>query len=214
MTSATLPRPQSPIRLHRLNISGHCHRVQLLLSMLDLPYELVEVDLARGAHKTPDFLAMNAFGQVPVIEDGALTLGDSNAILVYLASRYDHPGTWYPRDAEGAARVQRWLSVAAGQLASGPATARTAQLFRRAIDLPRVHEIAHQLFKVLDGHLADAPFLTGASPTIADLAMYSYTAHADEGGLSLESHGHIRAWLSRVEALPRFIPMKRAGRVD
>jgi glutathione S-transferase len=214
MTSAHLPRPQNPIRLHRFDISGHCHRVELLLSMLGLPYQLVEVDLARGAHKRPEFLTMNAFGQVPVIEDGTVTLGDSNAILVYLASRYDHAGTWYPRDAEGSARVQRWLSVAAGQLASGPAAARTARILRRVIDVPRIHEIAHQLFRVLDGQLAGASFLTGASPTIADLAMYSYTAHADEGGVSLAPHGHIRAWLSRVEALPHFVPMKRTPEAD
>jgi glutathione S-transferase len=203
-------RPPHPIRLFRLSISGHCHRVQLLLSMLDLPYETVEVDLLAGEQKRPEYLAMNAFGQVPVIEDGALTLPDSNAILVYLATRYDPTGTWYPREPEAMARVQRWLSVAAGPLAFGPAAARAARLFRRQVDVTPMHELASRLFRVLDGHLGETPFVAGTGPTIADLALYSYTAHADEGGISLEPYPRVRTWLSRIEALPGFVPMPRA----
>ena len=92
--------PVTPIRLHRMKLSGHCHRVELFLSLLGLPYETVDVDLAAGAHRQPAFLARNPFGQVPVIEDGALTLADSNAILVYLALRHA-PGTWLPADPLG-----------------------------------------------------------------------------------------------------------------
>ncbi|HKQ68346.1 MAG TPA: glutathione S-transferase [Polyangiaceae bacterium] len=203
-------RPQAPIQLHRLDISGHCHRVEALLSILGLPYELVEVDFAAAAHKTPEFLAKNAFGQVPVLEDGDVILSDSNAILVYLASRYDAAGAWLPRDPVHAARVQRWLSVAAGQLAAGPVAARAVKLFRRAADLAPLHEIAHRLFAVIEAQLADTPFLAGPTATIADLAIYAYTAHADEGELSLETYPRIRAWLSRVEAIPGFVTMKRA----
>ena len=104
--------PSAPIRLYRLALSGHCHRVELFLSLLQLPYEPVDVDLAAGEHKQPAFLARNPFGQVPVIEDGELTLADSNAILVYLEGRYA-PGLWLPREAVAAARVQQWFSVRA-----------------------------------------------------------------------------------------------------
>lgn len=123
-------RPSRPIRLHRMALSGHCHRVELLLSLLGLPYELVDVDSASRAHKSPEFLAKNAFGQVPVIEDGEVTLADSNAILVYLEARYA-PGRWMPRDPVQASAVQRWLSVAAGQLTYGPHLARAINLFKR-----------------------------------------------------------------------------------
>lgn len=199
------------IRLHRHPLSGHSHRAELMLSLLGLPFERVEVDLAKGAHKAPAFLAKNPFGQVPVIEDGELVLADSNAILVYLAARYDASGQWLPRDPARAARVQRWLSVAAGQLASGPAAARLVTVFGAKLDAARAKAIAAQLFSVLDGNLATHAFLEDAKPTVADIALYSYTAHAPEGGISLEPYPRVRSWLGRIEALPRFVPMQRSA---
>jgi glutathione S-transferase len=204
-----MTKPAQPIRLYRHVLSGHAHRVELFMSLLGLPYELIDVDMVRGAHKAPEFIARNnPFGQVPVIEDGGVTLADSNAILVYLATRYDPDGRWLPRDAVGAARVQQWLSVAAGQLAYGPSLARFITLFGARLDLDRAQAIARHLFEVLDRELAARPFLAGDAPTIADVALYSYTAHAPEGGVPLEPYGHVRAWLARIEALPGFVPMK------
>ena len=197
--------PQSPIRVHRLALSGHCHRVELLLSLLKLPYEVVDVDIAAREHKSPAFLARNAFGQVPVIEDGDVVLADSNAILVYLEGRYA-PGSWMPRDALAAARVQRWLSVAAGQLAFGPAAARVIALFRRPDDPAPMVERARQLFAVMEQELSTREWLAGDAPTLADLANYAYVARAPEGGVSLQDYPALRAWLRRIEGLPGFLP--------
>jgi glutathione S-transferase len=206
-----MTKPDQPIRLHRHALSGHAHRVELLLSMLGLPYEMIDINMVRAAHKAPEFVAKNnPFGQVPVIEDGDTAIADSNAILVYLATRYDPTGRWLPRDAVGAARVQQWLSVAAGQLAYGPTAARLAVLFGARLDLDRARAISRQLFEVLDKELAKRPFLAGDAPTIADVALYSYTAHAPEGGVLLDPYSHLRAWLARIEALPGFVPMKRS----
>jgi glutathione S-transferase len=200
----------NPIVLYSYPLSGHAHRVELLLALLGLPARLVTVDLRAREQKAPEFLRMNPFGQVPVIEDGAVTLADSNAILVYLAQRYDKTGAWLPREPVAAARVQQWLSVAAGALANGPAAARAVKLFNAPYDHSRAVAIAGPLFHVLDQALASTAFLTGALPTIADIAMYTYTAHAPEGGVSLEPYGNIRTWLARVEALPGFVPMQRS----
>ncbi|WP_437315097.1 glutathione S-transferase family protein [Sorangium sp. So ce385] len=203
--------PARPIRLYRHPLSGHAHRVELFLSLLRLPFELVDVDLKSGAHKAPEFLRKSPFGQVPVIEDGDVTLADSNAILVYLAARYDPSGRWLPRDPVAAARVQQWLSVAAGQLVTGPAAARLARVFGAKVDVDRAKAIAAQLLTVVDQHLSARRFLAGDAPTVADIAMYTYTAHAPEGGVSLEPYGHVRAWLARVEELPGFAPMTRTA---
>jgi len=204
--------PAKPIRLHRHALSGHAHRVELFLSLLGLPYELIDVNMVRGAHKAPEFVAKNnPFGQIPVIEDGDVAIADSNAILVYLAMRYDSAGHWLPRDAVAAARVQQWLSVAAGQLAYGPSSARLAVLFGARLDLDRAQAMSRDLFKTLDGHLAKQQFLVGDAPTIADIAIYSYTAHAPEGGVSLEPYDRVRAWLGRIEALPGFVAMRRSS---
>ncbi len=196
------------IRLYGYPLSGHAHRVRLFLSLLGLPHEVIDVDLARGEHKRPEFLALNPLGQVPVIDDGDFTLADSNAILVYLASHYDQGGHWLPTEPQAMAQVQRWLGIAAGPLHAGPGLARVEVVFSRPRD-PQRHEVAAQLFAMMNAHLAAQPFLVGHGPTIADVALYTYTAHAPEGGVSLQPYGHVRAWLERIEALPRFVGMVR-----
>lgn len=196
-----------PIKLYRYPLSGHSHRVQLLLSLLGLPTELIDVDLRAGAHKQPQFLALNAFGQVPVIDDGGTIVADANAILVYLARKYGGE-TWLPSDPVGAAAVQRWLSVAAGQIAFGPAAARLITVFGARFDAADVIGRAHALLKVMDGELRERSFLAGDRPSIADIACYTYIAHAPEGNVSLAEYAQVRAWLARIEALPGFVAMQ------
>ncbi|MGJ3254858.1 MAG: glutathione S-transferase family protein [Alcanivorax sp.] len=195
-----------PIRLYQFPLSGHSHRVLLFLSLLDVPHETVYVDLPGNAHKSADFLAMNPFGQVPVINDNDTILADANAILVYLASRYDN-GRWLPEEPVAAAHIQRWLSVAAGPLYLGPCCARLATLFGADIDTDRAIRQSHDLLTIMDAELTKSDFLTGNTPTLADIAMYSYTAHAPEGNISLAPYPRARQWLSRIEALPGFIAM-------
>lgn len=198
------------IKLYRHPLSGHSHRVELLLSLLKLPTELVFVDLANGAHKKAEYLAINAFGQVPVIDDNGTLISDSNAILVYLAKKYGS-GSWQMQDPLSEARIQRWLSVAAGQVAYGPAAARLITVFGAAFNADEVIARAHALLKVMETELAASPFLAGTEPSIADVANYSYIAHAPEGNVSLEAYPNVRAWLQRIEALPGFVPMQRTA---
>lgn len=201
-------RPERPLRLHRFALSGHCHRVELLLSLLNLPHELVDVDLARGEHKAPPFLALNPLGQVPVLCDGDTVLSDSNAILAYLALRYA-PDTWWPADPQGMAAVQRWLSIAAGPLAQGPAALRMAVLFGIEVPLAQATKSAQWLLSTMEVHLRGSRFLAGPQPTLADVANYAYVARAPEGNLDLGAWPEVRAWLARVEALPGFVAMPR-----
>lgn len=196
-------------RLHWHPLSGHSHRAQLMLSLLDRDFDLTEVDLVSGAQWTPAFVQLNPFGQVPVLESEGEVISDSNAILVYLAMRYDRSGRWYPRDAVGASKVQRWLSIAAGELVTGPMTARLANVFGMSVDKAKAQASAYTLFSVMEAELARAPFLVGHHPTIADVALYTYTAHAPEGGISLEPYPAIRAWIGRIESLPGFVPMAK-----
>lgn len=203
------PIPARPIRLYRAPLSGHAHRVQLFLSLLGLPTELVDVDLRNGEQKAEAFLRLNPFGQVPVIDDDGTVVADSNAILVYLAKKYGE-GRWLPEDPLGAARVQRWLSVAAGEIAHGPALARLVAVFGAPYDAALATRRAHHLLHVMEGVLAAQPYLAGDTPTIADLAAYTYIAHAPEGGVALDDYAKLRAWLARIEALPGFVGMARS----
>jgi glutathione S-transferase len=198
------------IKLYNFPRSGHAHRVELMLSLLGLPFELVFVDLAKGEHKQAEFLALNAFGQVPVIDDQGVVLADSNAILVYLAQKYGQ-GRWLPSDPVGAARVQRWLSVAAGPIAFGPAVARLITVFGAQRNAEEAIDRSHALLKVVEQELTASPYLAGSEPTIADIAGYSYIAHAPEGNVSLADYPQVRAWLARIEALPGFVGMPRTA---
>jgi glutathione S-transferase len=183
--------------------------VELLLSLLELPFEAIDVSLPAGEQKRPEFLALNAFGQVPVIEDGSLVLADSNAILVYLAREYGG-SRFRLESAADLAEQQRWFSVAAGPLALGPAAARVFTLFRRPGDLAEAQSRAHALLQVMEAHLAGRPFLLGRELSLADLANYTYVAHAPEGGVGLEGYPRVRAWLGRIESTPRFVAMPKS----
>ena len=178
----------TPVKLYRNPKSGHCHRVELMLSLLDVPYETIDLDMVNGAHKAPEYLAISPLGQVPAIDDSGTTLSDSNGILTYLVNRYGDVSDWTGRTPVEQAEVQRWLSVAAGEIASGPAAARLVTVFGAALDHEAAKAKAHALFQVMDAILADKTFLVGERLTIADVAGYSYIAHAPEGGVSLDTY--------------------------
>jgi glutathione S-transferase len=203
-------KPAQPIKLYSSPLSGHAHRVRVLLSILELPHEIVDVDLRSGAHKQPSFLAKNPLGQVPVIEDGEVTVYDSTAILVYLALRYDPSETWLPRDPVKAAEVQRWLGLASGPVAFGPNRARLAILFGAPVDHAQAEAVATTLLGNLDRELSDKRFAIGHEPTIADIAVCSYVALSPEGNIPLDPYPHVQDWIARVEAVPGFVEMTRS----
>lgn len=197
------------MKLYYHELSGHSHRARLFLSLVGVPHELVEVDLMQGAQKAPAFLKLNRFGQVPVLDDDGVIVADSNAILVYLAKKLGR-GDWLPEAPLTSAAVQRWLSVAAGEIAYGPAAARLITLFSAPLRAEEVIARAHRLLAVVDAELAARDFIAADTPTIADVALYSYVARAPEGNVDLAAYGHVRAWLARIEALPGFVPFRQS----
>jgi glutathione S-transferase len=201
----------SNITLYRHPLSGHAHRAQLLLSLLGIQADLVDVDLMTGEQKSAEFLKKNPLGQVPVLEDGDATVSDSNAILVYLARKYDPTRRWLPVDPALNAEVQKYLSVAAGPVANGPASARLITLFGADLSVEKTAATAHSFFTVLDAALKTKDWLVAGHATIADIANYAYIAHAPEGNVSLENYPNIRNWLSRIESLEGFVAMQKSA---
>ncbi len=195
------------IKLYRHPLSGHAHRAELMLNILHLEHELIDVDLANGEQKSPEYLAINPLGQVPALVDGDTTVTDSNAILVYLATRYDPSRRWLPEDPTLAAEVQRFLTLTAGAIAFGPAAARLVTVFGAGLDHKDALERSETVLQVLEDTLKNRPYLAGPL-SIADIAAYAYIAHSPEGGVNLEPYIQVRAWLKRVEALPGFVPMQ------
>ncbi len=196
------------LKLHGHELSGNSFKVRLLLELLGVPYEWVRVDLMAGEHKKEAFLALNPFGQVPVLEDGDTVLADAQAILFYLAARQGD-GRWLPSDPTEQARVVRWLSTAAGEVRQGPEAARLHHLFGvKAISIERATEKAAFLLDQLEQHLAERPWLELGRPTIADIAVFPYVALAGDGGIDLAPYPNVRAWIGRVQALPGYVSMK------
>lgn len=192
------------MKLYYHPLSGHAHRARLFLSLIGQAFELIEVDLAKGEHKQPAFLKLNSLGQVPVLVDGETVIQDSNAIMIYLAKKLGK-GEWLPEDPVGAAKVQRWLSIAAGQIAYGPAAARLVTVFGAKFDTDEVIGRAHDLLKVVEQELSSRDWLAADRATIADIALYSYIARAPEGNVDLSAYPKVGAWLARIEQLPGFV---------
>jgi len=199
------------IKLYRHPLSGHSHRVELFLSLLDLKVEIIDVDLMQGEHKKPEFLQKNPSGQVPVLEDKGHFINDSNAILIYLAATYASGSDWYPADVHKVAEIQKFLSTAAGSVAFGPAAARLVNVFGAGINHEQAINTAHGFLNGLEQHLQGRDWLVGDSATIADVANYAYVARAPEGSVSLDKYSLVRAWLQRIEALPGFVPMQKTA---
>ena len=195
--------------LYGFSPSGNCHKVRLLLEQLGRPYRWIETDSSRGATRTPEFLALNPNGKVPllVLDDGR-TLTESNAMLCWLAE-----GTGYlPADAWQRAQALSWMFFE--QYSHEPYVA-VARFIRgwtpadspRRADLPRLRERGHQALAVMERHLLASPWFTGPQYGIADIALFAYTDVAGEGGFDLAPYPAIRDWLARVRATPGFVAM-------
>lgn len=193
------------LRIHSFPLSGHAHRVELFASLAGIAHEVINVDLAKGEQKGEAFLALNPAGQVPVIEDGDTVITDANAILVYLARKY--APAYLPSDPVAEAEVQKFLTLAAGEIAFGPAAARLINVFNAPLDAAFCKTVAERVLRKLEAHLEGRDFLVGTTPTIADVAIYSYVAHAPEGDISLAPYANVRRLLANIEGLKGFKPM-------
>ncbi|OAB61066.1 glutathione S-transferase [Leptolyngbya valderiana BDU 20041] len=196
------------ITLYGHELSGNAYKARLFLELLNLDYEYKRVDLMKGEHKQPSYLAINPFGQVPALVDGDRLLQDAQGILTYLARQYGGE-VWLPSDAISLSRVVRWLSVTAGEVRQGPENARLYHLFgATTINIDRATEKSHQILGQLNAWLSDRAWLECDRPTIADIAVFPYVALAPDGNIALEHYPHVLAWIDRIKQLPGFVGMR------
>jgi glutathione S-transferase len=194
------------IKLHDFELSGSCYKVRLFMNILGLEYQAQKVDFVNKEHKTEKYTALNPFGEIPVFEDGELRLRDAQAILTYLAKRYDSSNQWYPDDAASMGKIAQWLSTGGGEIMNA-AGARLVKILNYPLDLDKLQAGAHRVFKIMDDHLSTREWLELGRPTIADIACFPYTAMAGEGGIDLSAYPNVLWWIERMKRLPRFIPM-------
>jgi len=202
------------ITLYDYELSGNCYKVRLLLAMLGVPYTKHPIDFYPGReHKSPWFLSLNPLGQLPVLKDEDYVLRDAQAILVYLASRYDPAEVWYPRaNAPLLGSITAWLSFS-DAITSTASAARLHDGMFYDFDIEQCRAGAHRLFRILDEQLwisersASGWICDGMSPTIADLAVFPYVQLSEEGGIPRRDYPAIRRWCDRVRSLPGFVTM-------
>ncbi|WP_237414969.1 glutathione S-transferase family protein [Acinetobacter nectaris] len=195
------------MKLYTTALSGHGHRVEQLLKLLELDYE--KIDAPHEVRITTEFLKINPLGQIPVLIDNEVVLSDSNTILLYLVQKYDHACTWYAKDIIGQAEIHRWLFIASGEIAFGPALARRTKLLNGDASLEEAQARAHKILTFINNHLKKYTWLALDKITIADLACYPYIAVADEGGISLDGYEHVKRWIKQVEEIQGISPMPR-----
>ncbi len=189
--------------------SGNCYKIKLLCELLSIEHDWIHVDILKGETRTEEFLALNFAGQIPLLLLGdGRTLSESNAILNYLA----HGSEWLSEDPYQLALIQKWQFFE--QYSHEPYIA-VARFINKYLGLPedRREEYeakqkgGHRALAIMENQLKQTPYLTGDSPTTADISLYAYTHVADEGGFDLSGYPAISQWIQRIQQLPGYVGM-------
>lgn len=193
------------ITLYNMPLALNCYKVRLLFSLLGVDYRRQPIDLLENAHQTAEFLALNPFGQLPVLRVGDFVLRDSQAILVWAARRYGGD-RWMPTDIDDEAIVNSWLSAAAYEIRLGPYDVRLKKLFPwLCVNADAVHTNTARALRLYEQRLTGRDWIALDHPTVADVAPYPALAQCGDGDVSLADYPAIRAWLARMQALPGFV---------
>ena len=201
------------MKLYDYVLSGNCYKIRLLATFLDIDYEAVAVDFYPGReHKSAAFLKLNPLGQIPVLEDDGLIIRDAQAILLYLANKYDTAKRWWPADdPQRVGEIAMWLAFA-DQITTTAAAARLHDMLGYGLDVEGARAGARDVFRVLEDHLSDREFdgvdwIVGSDATIADIACFPYTALSGDGGIDLSPYPAVQRWVRRFTKLPGFVTM-------
>jgi glutathione S-transferase len=189
--------------------SGNCYKLKLMLNLLGQPYEWIAVDVLKGETQTPEFLAKNPNGKIPVLElEDGTCLWESNAILNFLAQG----SAFLCSEPRLATQVLQWQFFEQYSHEPYIAVARFIQLYQglpeaRRAEYDNCHRGGYKALDVMEQQLQRTPYLVGEQYTIADVSLYAYTHVAHEGGFDLSGYPAINAWLARVAAHPRHVSM-------
>jgi glutathione S-transferase len=188
-------------------ISGNTYKVRLLLRQLAIPHEMVRLDIAGGAVRAPDFRKVNPFGRVPFIVEDGFALGESNAILLYLA----RGSRLLPAGAREQALVQQWMFFEQNQVETAIGLPRLWRKYGVEQDpalFDHYRPRAVAALKVLERHLAQHDWFVGDAYSVADIALFAYSQMAPEAGHDLGQFAAVNAWMERVRAQPGWFPLE------
>lgn len=192
------------LRLHATMASINGYKVRILLSALNVPYEMVDIDMYGGEHKREPYLSLNPFGQMPALEDGDFVIADSHACLVYVARTYDKFESWLPGDARSLAKVAEWLSKSANEVHQGPWMKRAKIRRPEAIKLSdeEIDARCDHILAIMDTELGKRDWLALDGPTIADVSCFAPISMLAVSGYDTDRWANVTAWLERIRKLP------------
>ena len=200
---------EGKLKIYGDSRSGNCYKIQLLCSEMGVDYDWEEVDIIAGDTRTPQFLAMNANGKIPLLAlpDGRY-LPESNAILFYLADGSE----FFTGDAYARAEILQWMFFEQYSHEPNIATSRfIIKYLGNPVDRqPGLEEKkigGYKALKIMERQLRRHSFITGDNYNIADIALFAYTHVADEGGFKLDDYSAIREWITTIKGRPNFVPM-------
>lgn len=195
------------LRVHATMASINGYKVRLMLSILDIPFELVDIDMYGGEHKREPYLSLNPFGQMPAMEDGDFKIADSHACLVYVARKYDPSGAWLPSDAESEAKVAEWLSKSANEIHQGPWMKRAKIRRPDAISISdeEIDARCDRILAIMDARLHKHAWLALDQPTIADVSCFAPISMLKASGYDTDRWSNVTRWLDDVRGLARAI---------
>jgi glutathione S-transferase len=187
------------MKIHGDRNSGNCLKVKFVCDKLALPYSWIEIDTMKGGSRTSEFLRLNPWGQVPVVEfDDGRTLAQSNAIIRYLARGSD----LIPADAFAAAQMDAWLFWEQYGHEPYVAVARFQMVYlgKPASELdPNLVKRGYAALDHLERRLGETRFLLGDAISLADVALLAYTRVAHEGNFDLTHCASLRRWIGEAE---------------
>lgn len=200
------------LTLHEYSLSGNCYKIRLTAALLDIPIERREYDILKGETRTPDFIAnVNANGRIPVLQIGDRFIPESNAACYYLAD----DSSLVPSDRFDNADMLRWMfweqyshepNIATLRFWTGWVGIDNLTEMQR-LQVPSKREAGNAALKLMDEHLARREWLVGTAISLADICLFAYTHVAAGGGFDLQHYPNVNAWVERVKAQPRFLPI-------
>jgi glutathione S-transferase len=200
------------LTLHNYELDERCYKVRLLLGALGCRYAKRDVNVHPGREeRSARYLKLNPFGALPIVTEGDFVLYGAEAILVYLAGKYDAKGTWFPGQPKELGRVMQWLAFAGSDLQ--PASlARAHALLQVDADEPKILRASRAAFRVMDDHMTrrefdDGHWFVGATPTIADIALFPAIALSRDFGIDHDEYPALRRWMAMLRTIPGFVTM-------
>lgn len=194
------------IKLYDVDPSGSCYKIRLLLNILKIPYERISLDTASKEQRVGQVPKQPTFDGYPALEDGDFSFWKTQAILVYIARKYDKSNTWFPDTPEAMGQILQWLAVGDHEVVM-TAGRRSVKVFNAPTDPQKLQSWVAATFRNLDDHLSDREFLALEHPTIGDIACLPYVAMAGDGGVPLKPYANLSRWIGRMRHIPGFIPM-------